>query len=245
MNSTSTRREPFAVRSFTYPIFRKHSTGKIDLPCWCGVGEGLGFVAFSGTRSSMDVSQPPRHINDLECWAALRRAMRHGSELHWKNERVTVRILWWQRETKRYSSSRYKPSSKYNTRDKRGGMQREAVSLPQKFPYPFDALRPNLSTRLSVLHPDGTPFQVYQFVKFARTKKPRTVECSVRTLFNRWLCAARLHLANDLGCINGCGGASDCDVHYWSHCTSSRGALELALLGGTCPFRRAAVTYTA
>ena len=46
-----------------------------------------------------------------------------------------------------------------NTRDNRGGVQREAVSLL----HPFNALRQKLSTPLIVLHLDGFPFHINQF----------------------------------------------------------------------------------
>ena len=51
-------------------------------------------------------------------------------------------------------------------------MQRQVVSVFQESLYLVDALRQELSTRLRVLHPEGMPFHVDQFGKFARRKKP-------------------------------------------------------------------------
>ena len=84
------------------------------------------------------------------------------------------------RDKRRNKTHRAGTSRPHNTRHKRESMQREAVS---RF-YPIDSFRQKLSRRLRVSHFDGMPLHVDQFC--------------VRTLFNGWTCAARLHLANDL-----------------------------------------------
>ena len=73
-----------------------------------------------------------------------------------------------------------------NTRETRGGMPRESVSLHQKSLCPLDALRRKLSTRLRVLHLDCTPFLIDHFLEFART----VVWCCKTALGKR----SRLHL---------------------------------------------------
>ena len=62
----------------------------------------------------------------------------------------------------------------HNTRDKRGGMQREAVSLLQLSLFPLHALRQKLSTRSRVLHTDGIPFQVNPFIQHGAGRASRS-----------------------------------------------------------------------
>ena len=147
-----------------------------------------------------------------------------------RDERVTVRALRWQRETTRYSSSRWKPSTKHKTQETNEAACNVKPSLFYKsLCYPLDALRQKLSTR--VPHPDGLPFQMDQLWQFARTRKPHTVQCCVRTLLNGWPCVVLPHCTwqTILAASFGGGGDSDCGVHCWTHCTRLRGALELAL----------------
>ena len=138
---------------------------------------------------------------------------------------MTVRTLRWQRETAGYSSRRHKPSSKHKTRDERGGMQRKPSLLSKGLSTRLMRCDRKLSTRHRVLHPESIPFQTEEIGEFAKTKKPHTLLCCVRTLLNRGPSAARLHLANVPGCTFGCVGDSDCGVQT---CRDSNCSFRLA-----------------